>query len=159
MRDLDELFTALSRSTFRAKFGLTPSDCAYIAGRSRSTIQSHARDFIRQRLAPAQPKNDGKQTPMKGHPVFVAQHATGTCCRTCLSKWHAIDSGRALTDDEVDYVLQVIDFWISRELRNHSQPAGSQMRLFEKGDKLDTVENDRNVACHFRRERPRRGGL
>lgn len=131
MRDLDELLTAVSRSTFRSSFNLTPSDCAYIAQRSRATIHGHARDFIRQRLAPAQPKNDGKQTPMKGHPVFVAQHATGTCCRVCLSQWHAIEIGKALTDDEVAYVLRVIDYWIWQQLESQSRISDSQMRLFE----------------------------
>ena len=43
---------------------------------------------IIKRIAPKEPLNDGKQTPMKGHPVFIAQHATATCCRECTRKWH-----------------------------------------------------------------------
>lgn len=41
-------------------------------------------------MAPKNIDNDGKQTPMRGHPVFIAQHATATCCRECLKKWHNI---------------------------------------------------------------------
>ena len=62
--------------------------------------------------------NDGKQTPMKGHPVFIAQHATGTCCRGCLEKWHKISKGVALTDNQVNYVVALIMEWIKKELEN-----------------------------------------
>src|SRR3546814_7102519 len=52
--------------------------------------------IVEKRLAPAEPVNDGKQTPMRGHPVLIAQHATATCCRSCLAKWHGIPAGRLL---------------------------------------------------------------
>ncbi|AXK25122.1 Hypothetical protein SmN45_3376 [Serratia marcescens] len=77
-------------------------------------ILSHARDFIDRRLAAAHPKNDGKQTPMRGHPVFVAQHATATCCRGCLEKWHGIAQGVALDEQQKDYIVQVIALWLVR---------------------------------------------
>jgi hypothetical protein len=67
------------------------------------------------RLAPASPPNDGKQTPFRGHPVFVAQHATATCCRTCLNKWHHIPAGRELTADEQGYAVAVIGEWLRRQ--------------------------------------------
>ncbi len=77
-----------------------------------ATILDHARDFIDRRLAAAHPLNDGKQTPMRGHPVFIAQHATATCCRSCLAKWHAIPSGRPLRDEESAYVLAALERWL-----------------------------------------------
>lgn len=76
-------------------------------------MEVHARQLITARLAPAEPRNDGRQTPMRGHPVFVAQHATATCCRGCLAKWHAIPAGRELQPAEIDYVVAVIVRWIS----------------------------------------------
>src|SRR5215210_6798355 len=97
MRNLSEVFTALSRSAFRSGFSLGPRESAYLDSKGMVVILEHARDFVLRRLAPAFPVNDGKQTPFKGHPVFVAQHATGTCCRGCLSKWHGIPKGKALT--------------------------------------------------------------
>lgn len=103
----------LSRSKFRSKFKLGKKDFDYIQIRGLGTIRSHALDFIRKRLAPAKPRNDGKQTPMHGHPVFIAQHATGTCCRSCLQKWHAIPEGRDLTDIQIQYVVSVLIRWIS----------------------------------------------
>ena len=83
------------------------------------TIRQHAGQIIQKRLAPASPTNDGKQTPMrgapKGHPVFLAQHGTGTCCRGCLEKWHGIPKGRDLTKKEQDYVVDVLIRWIEKE--------------------------------------------
>ena len=75
----------------------------------------HACDLIAKRLAPAEPYKDGKQTPWRGHPVFVAQHATATCCRTCLRKAHEIPKGRELTPDEQGYVVDVICRWVERD--------------------------------------------
>jgi exodeoxyribonuclease V alpha subunit len=64
------------------------------------------------RIAPQYPKNDGKQTPMRGHPVFIAQHATATCCRGCIQKWHGIKKGKALSDMEIQFLVEVIMRWI-----------------------------------------------
>jgi hypothetical protein len=112
MRDIQDLFRALKGSAFRRRFSLGPADREYLMSRGLPTIVRHADDFIAKRLAPAEPHRDGKQTPWKGHPVFVAQHATATCCRGCLQKWHFIEKGRELTVDERDYVVNVIARWL-----------------------------------------------
>ena len=78
-------------------------------------VIEHAAAFIEKRLAPVSPVNDGKQTPWRNHPVFVAQHATATCCRGCLEKWHQIPRGRALTAEEQQYIVDVIGGWLSRQ--------------------------------------------
>lgn len=96
---MDELFYRLSKSKFRNKFKLGLKDKEYIKEKGINKIKEHAYDFINKRLAPKEILNDGKQTPMRGHPVFIAQHATGTCCRGCLYKWHKIPDGRKLTDE------------------------------------------------------------
>jgi hypothetical protein len=113
MTPLDPLFARLARSPFRSRFKLGVKERAYLADKGVPTILAHAKDFIDQRLAPAHPKNDGKQTPMRGHPVFIAQHATATCCRGCLARWHGIEAGRALTGSERAHVLCVIERWLS----------------------------------------------
>src|SRR3954469_6707767 len=114
MRDFDELFDALAKSRFRRRFALGRQDRDYLAAKGMGTVLDHARAIITERLAPATPRNDGKQTPMRGHPVFVAQHATATCCRGCLSKWHGIEKERELTREESDYVLSVLRRWLVR---------------------------------------------
>jgi hypothetical protein len=117
MRDLNELFEALSKSAFRSKFHLQGKDLTYLRTKGLPTVIVHARDFLSKRLAPAVPKNDGKQTPFRGHPVFVAQHATACCCRGCLEKWHNIPKGRALTPSEEAYVVKVLEHWLHNEMR------------------------------------------
>jgi hypothetical protein len=115
MRELDELFEALERSELRRRFRLGSKETAYLREKGLDTILAHARDFVEKRLAPAEPANDGRQTPMRNHPVFIAQHATATCCRGCLEKWHQIPKGRALSDREVLYVVAVIERWLMRQ--------------------------------------------
>ncbi|MGN0362511.1 MAG: ATP-dependent RecD-like DNA helicase [Bilifractor sp.] len=112
----EDLWVRLSRSNFRSKFHLKEKDKEYVKKKGIDTIRSHAQDFVARRLAPAVIPNDGKQTPMHGHPVFIAQHATACCCRGCLFKWHGIPEGRALTKDEQDYVVGVLMTWIRREM-------------------------------------------
>jgi hypothetical protein len=112
MRDLDDVFAALARSPFRRRFALAAKERDYLAEKGMATVLEHARDFIAGRLAPAAPRNDGKQTPFRGHPVFVAQHATATCCRGCLAKWHGIAAGRALTAEEQAHAVAAIARWL-----------------------------------------------
>lgn len=111
------LWKRLSQSKFRSSFSLKANDRSYVSDKGMDKVREHACDFIRKRLAQADIPNDGKQTPMRGHPVFVAQHATATCCRGCLEKWHHIPKGRELTETEQEYIVNVIMEWISREMK------------------------------------------
>jgi hypothetical protein len=110
--DLDEVFDRLARYSFRRRFCLRAAEKDYLERKGLDTVMSHGEEFIEERLAPAEPSNDGKQTPMRNHPIFVAQHATGTCCRGCLEKWHGIPKGHALTADEKAYILAVLRRWL-----------------------------------------------
>jgi hypothetical protein len=111
----EELFDRLARSAFRRKFKLGERELRYVAEKGMPAVTAHAREIIAKRLAPAFPANDGKQTPYRGHPVFIAQHATGTCCRSCLEKWHQLPRARVLTPSEQDRVVKVIEAWLRRE--------------------------------------------
>ena len=113
----DEIFARLARSKFRSSFHLKSRDIEYIDRLGMAKIRSHAHNLVRSRLAPAEPTNDGKQTPMRGHPIFIAQHACACCCRGCLGKWHKIPRSRALTDDEIEYVVVILMEWVEREYR------------------------------------------
>jgi predicted Fe-S protein YdhL (DUF1289 family) len=118
MRDLEELFAALGESQFHGGFKLRGKELAYLRSKGLSVVLEHAADFIDKRLAPAEPANDGKQTPTRNHPAFVAQHATATCCRGCLQKWHHIPKGRALDASEKRYVISVLERWLTDQERN-----------------------------------------
>ncbi len=115
MATIEETLARLQKSTFRARFHLTEKDRKYIADKGMETIERHARDFIHKRLAPSMIPNDGKQTPMRGHPVFIAQHACACCCRGCLSKWYHVMPGRWLTADEEKRIVRLLMAWIKRE--------------------------------------------
>ena len=108
----EQLRERLGRSKFRSRFRLAVADRAYVARIGWETLAAQAERIVRERLAPAAPRNDGRQTPMRGHPVFIAQHATATCCRGCLFKWHGIPAGRPLSDEEVEYVVSCLLAWI-----------------------------------------------
>ncbi len=100
MDELDARLHRIRQHHFRAKFRLRGRDRAVVDLRGIATVRRHAEELIERRLAIAEPRNDGRQTPYRGHPVFVAQHATATCCRTCLERWHDIPAGRVLDDAE-----------------------------------------------------------
>ena len=114
---MNEAYTRMkdrfAASAFRSRFRLNDDDRRYLAAKGWSVIRAQVRRIIRERLAPACPENDGRQTPMRGHVVFKAQHVTATCCRGCLEKWHGIPAGHALTESEMDYVTEIILGWLA----------------------------------------------
>ena len=115
--DVIDVLDKLAKSKFRSRFKLRAKELEYIKDKGMDKIYSHACDFIRDRVAPADPVNDGKQTPMRGHPVFIAQHATATCCRGCIEKWHKLPKGRELTKTEQEYLVSVIMEWINLQIK------------------------------------------
>ena len=118
MQSLDPLFARLSRSKFRSRFRLGMKERQYCLEKGAPVIEQHAADFVAKRLAPALPANDGKQTPMRGHPVFIAQHATACCCRGCLAKWHGIPQGVPLSAEQQIYIVGMLMNWMRREMEN-----------------------------------------
>ena len=117
----NDIFERLDKSKFRSSFHLKEKDINYINKVGLNKINDHAYDFINKRLAMKVILNDGKQTPMKGHPVFIAQHATATCCRGCLYKWHKIEKNKDLSNEEIDYIVNIIMLWIRREMDNYER--------------------------------------
>ena len=116
MATIDGTLGRLKKSAFRARFHLGDKERRYIADKGMDTIRRHAADFVRTRLAPADIPNDGRQTPMRGHPVFIAQHACACCCRGCLNKWYHVPAGRELTQDEQERIVRLLMAWIERQL-------------------------------------------
>ncbi|HEY4639918.1 MAG TPA: DUF4186 domain-containing protein [Thermoanaerobaculia bacterium] len=115
MIDIDEVFRRLATSSFRRKFRLAGRERAYLEMWGIERVMEQAGKFIDERLAPAEPRNDGRQTPWRNHPVFVAQHATATCCRGCLEKTHGIAKGHAMTAEERGHVLEVLERWLKSQ--------------------------------------------
>src|SRR3954468_24837944 len=117
---IDGTLRALAKQPFRAKFHLRGRDAATVELRGIDVVRQHSRELLANKLAPAAPHKDGKQTPSRGRPVFVSQHATATCCRTCLERWHRIPKGRELTPGEQAYAVDVICCWIETDLAGAS---------------------------------------
>lgn len=115
MQTIDEALLKLQKSKFRSSFHLSRRELDYIDRKGLDVIRSHAVDFVAKRLAPASIPNDGKQTPMRGHPVFVAQHACACCCRSCLYKWYRVRQGRELTESEQQKIVNLLMAWIEKE--------------------------------------------
>lgn len=116
MATIDEALAKLQKSTFRAKFHLTEKDRQYVKDKGMDTVREHAAAFVRRRLAPAVIPNDGKQTPMRGHPVFVAQHACACCCRGCLNKWYKVPVGTELTENQQERIVNLLMAWIDCQM-------------------------------------------
>lgn len=118
MSTIEQTLERLSRSKFRSGIRLTKAEKAYLKEKGPERIRSHAVDFVKMKLAPAAPLNDGKQTPMHGHPVFKAMHATACCCRGCLNKWYKVPVGRELTEEEQRRIVNLLMAWIGRNESN-----------------------------------------
>lgn len=116
--NFDHIFARLSQSKFRSSFYLNSKDKEYIEKRDWETIRKSTAEIISKRLAPANIPNDGRQTPMRHgiFPPFIAQHATGCCCRGCFEKWHNIPKGRQLSREEQDYAVDIIMEWLKRHV-------------------------------------------
>ena len=128
----------LAQSDFRARFRLNAKDREAAQTKGDALLRQHALEIITKRLAPAQIANDGHQTPMKGHPVFTAQHATACCCRQCFAKWWRVPAGRPLSEKETEWAVGLITRWIARELekpaaqvRSRPPKRGESGSLFE----------------------------
>lgn len=116
MQSIDEALEKLKKSQFRSSFHLSAQEKQYVKEKGMETVKLHAYDFISRRLAPAYPEKDGKQTPMRGHPVFKAQHACACCCRGCLYKWYRVKPGKELTQVQIDKIVNLLMAWIEREM-------------------------------------------
>ena len=118
--NVDYLLNRLSKSKFRSSFHLNEKMKKYVIDKGYEKIESDAYDLINNRIAKANILNDGKQTPMRQvHPVFIAEHATATCCRGCINKWHHIEKGKELNKEEIDYIVSIIMKWIRKELSDY----------------------------------------
>jgi len=113
---INKKLASLSKSKFRSSFSLNEKDKEYIKERGLLKIEEHASDFLNSRIK-IKPKNDTKQTPFKGHPVFKAQHGTGICCRKCIRNWHKIPREKTLDEEEIQYLKEVLMTWIRKEMK------------------------------------------
>ena len=117
--DVKHTFAALQNELIRHHFFHKPVDDSamrHAQRKGRVLLKQAARERLQKYLAPAHPPHDGRQTPFEGNAIYYAQHATATCCRTCLEYWHDIPKGRKLTSQEFDYCAALIDLFLDEKL-------------------------------------------
>ena len=148
MSSLNQALEKLEKSKFRRSFYLNKTDMEYIKEKGLDMIRLHAKDFVKTRLAPAYIPNDGRQTPMKGHPVFKAQHGTACCCRKCLKKWYRVKEGVVLTEEQQEKIVNLIMAWIEKQI---SLNGGNQLinRKIEPCEKTMSIVTFNGVTAKF----------
>jgi hypothetical protein len=117
--DAEHTFGALQHELIRHHFFHKQVDetaMRHAQRKGRALLKEAARDRLKKHLAPAEPPRDGYQTPLQGNAIFYAQHATATCCRTCLEYWHNIPKGRPLTAEEFDYCATLVELFFDEKL-------------------------------------------
>ena len=118
MKEINNILEKLSKSKFRSSFKLNNKMKQYVNEKGVNIVKEHTYDFINKRLKPKYIPNDGKQTPMRQvHPTFIAQHACACCCRGCLEKWHGISKNKELTEEEVNYIVNLLMKWIDNQMK------------------------------------------
>lgn len=127
MQTTPQALEKLRKSKFRSSFHLSEDDIEYINAKGLEVVKKHAEEIIRKRLAPAYIPNDGKQTPFKGHPVFVAQHACACCCRGCLFKWYKVPQNTELTEEQQKKIVKLLLCWIENEVNNFDIDNGNML--------------------------------
>lgn len=119
MQNINVMLDSLAKSKFRGSFKLNKNMISYVNEKGLDKITKDVYEIVLKRIAIYNPLKDGKQTPMKQvHPVFIAQHATGTCCRGCLLKIHNITKERDLNDEEINFIVKLIMTWIKNQIKN-----------------------------------------
>ena len=132
MQTIEQALKKLERSKFRSRFHLSEQDRNYILEKGMGEIRQHAEEMISVRLAPAEVPNDGKQTPMRGHPVFIAQHACACCCRDCLQKWYHVQKGVALTPVQQEKIVNLLMAWIQKQMDGSDGNPTTNNSILEK---------------------------
>ena len=121
LTDVDYTFLALKHEMIRHHFFHKTIDeraKRHAHRKGRKALKMDVRRRLQKCLAPECPARDGRQTPHAGNAIYYGQHATATCCRTCLEYWHGIPKGRMLTDAECRYCAELIDRFLDEWLPN-----------------------------------------
>ena len=115
-KKIEEVFSKLNKTGRISNFSLGDAEIEYVSSRGIEILRLHATDFIQKRIAPKEPKNDGYQTPAKGHPVFLAQHACGCNDIDSVEQFFGFKKGSLLKEKEVNLIVDVIVSWLEDQI-------------------------------------------
>lgn len=119
LRDASFTFEALKNELIRHHFWHQTIDqraMNHALRKGRLQLNEAARQRIEKSIATAGNPRDGRQTPFEGNSLFYGQHATATCCRTCVEYWHGIPKSHDLSDDEIDYLHALLVRFLDERL-------------------------------------------
>jgi uncharacterized protein DUF4186 len=117
--DVEHTFTELRLELIRHHFWHVDIDDQardHALRKGRAALLGSVANRIAKSVGVENPYRDGQQTPFQGNVIYYAQHATASCCRTCIEYWHGIEKGRPLTSDEQDYLIQLVTLYIDDRL-------------------------------------------
>ncbi|WP_372655987.1 DUF4186 family protein [Halobacteriovorax sp.] len=110
-----DIFRRLGCSKVCCKFKLKDEQWEYLAKRGFDTILLEGRSLIVKIFNEDSLSHSCKVAPVQTHPIYIALHATGTCCRSSLEKWHKIPKSKELKEKDIFYILLVVKEWIIRQ--------------------------------------------
>jgi len=122
MRDAPNTFAMLRLEKVRHFFWhqvLSERAINHARRKGKTGIRECVRNRLGRAIGPAHPWNDRRQTPMQEDETTAlpyGQHATATCCRECLEYWHGIPQGQPLTDEELDYLTDLVCLYIEERI-------------------------------------------
>jgi len=86
---------------------------------------------------------DGRRTKWEGNPIHYGQHATATCCRKCIERWHNVPRDEELTEKQVKYFTHLVIMFLEERFPN--LPDGKTkvpVNRKSNGSKNKTTQND-----------------
>ena len=113
-----QMLVRLLCSNFRSRFHLKAQDKQYIHEKGWNTIADHAADFVSRRLAPAEPKNDGKQTPCAGIRCSSRSTLPPAAAGAVWRSGTAFLQGVPLSAEQQVYIVGMLMSWMRREMEN-----------------------------------------
>jgi hypothetical protein len=117
--DVAFVFEQLRHELIRHHFWHLPFDDKAInhaRRKGRRQLHEAARRRLETSVGKAGMAFDGRQTPREGNTICYAQHATASCCRTCIEYWHDIPKDRDLTADELSYLSTLVIAYLDERL-------------------------------------------
>ena len=115
--DIEYTFDSLKKELLRHVCWVNKIDDEAISKakkRGRKAIRKKAEEIIAKKIGhPIRTHFDKMCTPKKGSEIIhYGKHATATCCRICLERWHNIPQDVDLTEQQIDYCASLIELFV-----------------------------------------------
>lgn len=123
-RDLDDVentFEALKYEFIRHHYWHKPFDekaINYALKKGKIELLKTVEQRIRSSVKAPADAFDGRRTKWEGNPIHYGQHATATCCRKCIERWHDISRDVELTEKQIKYFTHLVVMFLEERFPN-----------------------------------------